>query len=242
MKYKDLFTVAEAATLIGQVTGDDKFYIAREISVATRLGKAKIYDSRVKEYDWSQVSYGIEYEENNVVPLRFSEHPIHFHQLDITSLLKLLGYHPSIQENILNARPLAKSAASPTNVDTKQTNEAAPAVVDSTSSAQERDLSFLATRQQLIEAFGIFTGMDATWFNNLKDTPALRRARKVVGQGGRGHIEQPLFCPLTVMLWLADSKRRKGLRLGADKAWELLEKNFPKVYNANSVGDPRTSD
>lgn len=104
------------------------------------------------------------------------------------------------------------------------------------------DFSMLATRDQLIEAFGRFTGMDAAWFKNLKDTPALLTARKVAGQGGRGHIAEPWFCPFEVMQWLADSKRRKGRKLSAAKAWELLEINFPKVYNARSVADPRTGD
>ena len=106
------------------------------------------------------------------------------------------------------------------------------------------DFSMLATREQLIEAFGRFTGMDASWFKNITDTPVLLAARKVAGHGGRGHIAEPLFCPFEVMQWLADSKRRKNKsrKLSVEKAWELLEKNFPKVYNARSIADPRTGD
>ena len=115
-------------------------------------------------------------------------------------------------------------------------------VTDSASNAPACDLSILATREQLIEAFGRFTGMDASWFKNIKDTPALLAARKVTGQGGRGHIAEPWFCPFEVMQWLADSKRRKGRKLSTEKAWELLEKNFPKVHSAHSVADPRASD
>jgi len=115
-------------------------------------------------------------------------------------------------------------------------------VADSASDAPVCDFSMLATRDQLIDAFGRFTDMDASWFNNLKDTPALLTARKVAGQGGRGHIAEPWFCPFEVMQWLADSKRRKGRKLSAEKAWGLLEKNFPKVYNARSVADPRAGD
>ena len=115
-------------------------------------------------------------------------------------------------------------------------------VSDSASNAPACDLSILATREQLIEAFGRFTGMDASWFKNIKDTPALLAARKVTGQGGRGHIAEPWFCPFEVMQWLADSKRRKGRKLSTEKAWELLEKNFPKVHSAHSVADPRASD
>ena len=115
-------------------------------------------------------------------------------------------------------------------------------LVGSTNNAPACDFAMLASREQLIEAFGRFTGMDVTWFKNLKDIPALLAARKVAGQGGRGHIAEPLFCPFEVMQWLANSKRRKGRKLGAEKAWELLEKNFPRVYNARSVGDPRDCD
>lgn len=113
---------------------------------------------------------------------------------------------------------------------------------DSANNATACEFSMLATREQLIEAFGRFTGMDASWFSNLTDTPALLAARKVTGQGGRGHVAEPLFCPFTVMQWLADSKRRKGRKLSAEKAWELLEKNFPKVYDTRSVADPRAGD
>jgi hypothetical protein len=104
------------------------------------------------------------------------------------------------------------------------------------------DYAVLASREQLIAAFGSFTGMSMEWFKNLKDTPALLAARKVHGQGGRGHIAQPFFCPLEVMQWLVDTKRRKGTRLGVDKGWALLEANFPRVYAAHSVGDPRSAD
>lgn len=108
--------------------------------------------------------------------------------------------------------------------------------------ATEDDSWRLATRAQLIEAFGRFTGMDADWFKNLKDTPALLAARKVAGKGGRGHIAEPLFCPFEVMQWMANGKRRKGRKLSSEKAWELLEKSFPRVYNIHSVADPRQVD
>lgn len=104
------------------------------------------------------------------------------------------------------------------------------------------DFRRLATREQLIDAYGRFTGMDASWFGNLTDTPALFAARKVAGQGGRGRIAEPLFCPFEVMRWLADKKRRKGRPLSVEKAWELLERYFPAVYNIHSVADPRTGD
>lgn len=129
------------------------------------------------------------------------------------------------------------------NTDATETElEPATLVAGSASDARACDFSMLATREQLIEAFGRFTGMDASWFHNLKDTPALLAARKKVGKGGRGHIAEPWFCPFEVMQWLADSKRRKGRKLSAEKAWEILEKNFAKVHSTQSVSDPRPCD
>lgn len=101
------------------------------------------------------------------------------------------------------------------------------------------DFAMLATREQLIAAFGPFTGMDADWFRNLKDTPALLAARRITGQGGRGHLAEPYFCPFAVMQWLVDGKRKKGRALSERKGWELLERHFPKVYASRSIGDPR---
>lgn len=112
---------------------------------------------------------------------------------------------------------------------------AAPAPVGNTSP----DITLMATREQLIAAFGSFTGMKAAWFANMKDTPALLAARKVKGQGGRGHIAEPLFCPFEVLQWLTNPTRRKGRKLSIEKGWQLFESHFPRVYAAYSVGDPR---
>ena len=101
------------------------------------------------------------------------------------------------------------------------------------------EFALLATRAQLIAAFGVFTGMENSWFKNLKDTPKLKDARKVAGSGGRASTE-PLYCPFEVMRWLTDPKRKKGRRLMPDKGWQLLESHFLKVYNKNSIGDTRT--
>lgn len=101
------------------------------------------------------------------------------------------------------------------------------------------DIAGLATPSELIEAFGRYTGMSIEWFDNLKDAPRLKEARKIAGQGGRGHIREPLFCPFLVMQWLADPKRKRGSKLSENKAWELLERYFPQSYNAHSVHDPR---
>jgi hypothetical protein len=106
--------------------------------------------------------------------------------------------------------------------------------------AAKPDVSLLATRKQLIDAFGSFTGIDDSWFTNLKDSPALQGARKVTGQGGRGHIAEPLFCPFVVLQWLINPNRRKGRKLSEHKGWEMFERHFPRAYAAYSVGDPRT--
>lgn len=121
--------------------------------------------------------------------------------------------------------------------------EDAPQAVPAESSASTRpDYSMLATRAQLIQAFGAFTGMDLTWFDNLKDTPALLDARKVTGRGGRGHLAEPRFCPFKVMQWLVSGKRKKGRPLSLEKAWELLERHFPRVHSAHSAAAPRAGD
>lgn len=103
--------------------------------------------------------------------------------------------------------------------------------------ADEIDLSVVATRTELITAFGKFTGMDKSWFDNLTDTPKLKAARKYTGQGGRNSAE-PLFCPYEVMQWLADPKQKKGKPLTNTAAWRLLKSHFPKVYSHYSIGDP----
>jgi hypothetical protein len=99
------------------------------------------------------------------------------------------------------------------------------------------DMTMVATRKELIDAFGKFTGMDATWFDNLNTSPKLKAARKFTGKGGR-HSAEPLFCPYLVTQWMADPKRRKGKPLGDTTAWRLLKSYFPKVYNQYSIGDP----
>jgi hypothetical protein len=102
------------------------------------------------------------------------------------------------------------------------------------------DTSMLATRAQLIAAFGTFSGMNIAWFKNLKDVPALLDARKVDGRGQRGRSVEPLFCPMEVMNWLMDPKRKKGRKFHSDeKPWELLERHFPMLYSKHSAGDPR---
>lgn len=108
-----------------------------------------------------------------------------------------------------------------------------------TSPTTHIDPSKLATRTELINAFGSFTGMCDQWFDSLKDKPALLRARKRAGMGQRGQTLEPLFCPFVVMNWLVDPKRKTGRPLSLNKGWEILEKSFPKVHAERSVGDSR---
>ena len=128
----------------------------------------------------------------------------------------------------IEAAAKARQPAPASDTNPAQNTSAAP---------DEIDFTMVATRKNLIDAFGKFTGMDITWFKNLNDTPKLKAARKFVGQGGR-HSAEPLFCPYEVMQWLVDPKRRKGKPLSDGTAWRLLRGNFEKVYNQYSIGDP----
>ena len=101
----------------------------------------------------------------------------------------------------------------------------------------EVNFDLLATREQLIAAFGKFTKMEMSWFESLKDKPNLLSARKVVGKGGR-HSTEPLFCPYEVMLWLIDKNRRTGTPIRDETAWRMLQSHFPKVHAIYSIGDP----
>lgn len=103
------------------------------------------------------------------------------------------------------------------------------------------DFAMLATRQELITAFGSFTGMKASWFKNLKDRPHLLAARKVPGSGGKDSTE-PLFDAHEVMQWLITKPRKGASRraLKVDTGWRLLETHFSRVYNAYSIDDPRS--
>lgn len=87
----------------------------------------------------------------------------------------------------------------------------------------------LATRDELIAAFGAFTGMNGAWFENLLDKPALREARKVIGVGGR-NPKPALFCPFAVMTWLINPKRRTGKPLSEATGWRLLKHHFNDAY------------
>jgi hypothetical protein len=99
------------------------------------------------------------------------------------------------------------------------------------------DFSLLATRGQLITAFGPITRMDESWFGNLETPHPLYNARKLKGTGGHNSVE-PLFCPFEVMTWLTKSTRKKGRPISETTAWNLLKGNFPKVYKIHSKKEP----
>lgn len=113
----------------------------------------------------------------------------------------------------------------------------AVAVEPSPTEPQKIDYAFLATREELISAFGLATGMDIGWFKSMNYSPGLQSARKVKGHGQRGRTMEPWFCPYEVMTWLTGPKRRKGRKLNEDKGWMLLQQKFPRVYARYSVGD-----
>ena len=104
--------------------------------------------------------------------------------------------------------------------------------------SERPDYSMLAEPDELIAAFGRFTGMSKAWFGRLQDKPGLERARRVEGMKGRGG-HRPRFCPLEVMQWLTDRKRKVGRPISEEKGWSLLESCFPRVYAAHAAADPR---
>ncbi len=101
----------------------------------------------------------------------------------------------------------------------------------------EHDYSLLATPAELLDAFGKW-GMKAAWFDDLNSRQWLLDARRKKGQGQRGHVIEPLFCPYAVMNGLI-GKVRKANRLNADTAWRTLEHKFSKVYAAFESHDNR---
>lgn len=103
--------------------------------------------------------------------------------------------------------------------------------------ATELDFSLLATPAELLDAFGKW-GMEAAWFDDLNSRQWLLGARRKKGQGQRGQIVEPLFCPYAVMNGLIE-KVRKARRLKPDTAWRTLAHKFPRVYAEFAEYDPR---
>jgi hypothetical protein len=101
------------------------------------------------------------------------------------------------------------------------------------------DFELLATPDQLVAAFGAW-GLKASWFKSPAGHTWLLRARKVKGQGQRGHVATPLYCPHEVMNGLVTQIRGRK-RLGADKGWKILQDSFPKVFDMYQIGDTRAA-
>lgn len=99
------------------------------------------------------------------------------------------------------------------------------------------DYSLLATPDELLDAFGKW-GMDIAWFDDLNSRKWLFDARRKKGQGQKGQVLKPLFCPFAVMNGLI-GKVRKNKRLQPDTAWRTLEHKFPRVYSTFESHDPR---
>lgn len=110
-------------------------------------------------------------------------------------------------------------------------NPAEPAPVE------KIDYSLLATPAELLDAFGKW-GMKAAWFDDLNSHQWLLAARRKKGQGTKGQLIAPLFCPFAVMNGLI-GKVRKANRLQPDTAWRTLEHKFPKVYAIFESHDTR---
>lgn len=119
-------------------------------------------------------------------------------------------------------------------------NTATPAsagAVGASGGMVELDYSVLATPAALLDAFEKW-GMKAAWFDELDSHKWLLEARRQKGQGQRGNVIPPMFCPYAVMCGLV-SKVRKATRLKPDTAWRTLEHKFPKVHAAFESHDTR---
>lgn len=100
--------------------------------------------------------------------------------------------------------------------------------------ATDLDYRALATPDDLVSAFGSFTGMKKEWFtpSNLRAKPDLLAARLVVGKGGRGKRATPaMFCPVAVLRWLLKPKRKAGRKISEEAGWRLLESHFAHAYS-----------
>jgi len=101
------------------------------------------------------------------------------------------------------------------------------------------DYPALATRDELIDAFGMATGMNQKWFENVSNSPDLKAARKQTRTGRGASAIPSLFCPFEVMQWLVLKGRRGGVKLSSHRGWTILESKFPVAYLRRSIGDPR---
>ena len=112
------------------------------------------------------------------------------------------------------------------------------ALSDETQSNERIRYEVLASRTQLIEAFGYY-GVELKIFKALKDRPGLKAACRVKGKAQKGSRAEPMFCPLEVINWLVKTGVKEKPRLENFMGWHILETKFPSVYAENSIGDPR---
>ena len=96
------------------------------------------------------------------------------------------------------------------------------------------DYSVLANPEQLLAAFRLH-GLKKNWFNDLSNHPWLNSAKQVMGKSGRGGFP-PYFCPYKVMLGLLNKSRSS--RLTEERAWQILETEFPHAYAKFEIGKP----
>ena len=137
---------------------------------------------------------------------------------------------------VSNAVPMP-TIAQPTLDDTTLDLDDDLEPIDESCEDKTIDFDLLATRDQLLTAFKAW-GLQSAWFGDLNSHSWLKAARRIKGQGQRGHIIEPLFCPLAVMNGLSTSIRGRD-RLSQTKGWSILEHHFPQVSHANSIADPR---
>lgn len=104
-----------------------------------------------------------------------------------------------------------------------------------TSEPVELDYKMMATRDQLLDAFGTW-GLKPNWFKDLHGHQWLLDARRIKGQGQRSHTIEPMFCPYAVMMGMIGQIRKP---IQTVTGWRILENKFPCVYAAYEAHDPR---
>jgi hypothetical protein len=110
-----------------------------------------------------------------------------------------------------------------------------PKATQNQSANNTPDYSILATADELIKAFGKSTGMSKDWFTK-NHSSKITEARVVTGKRGRSGAPA-LYCPFRILTWLTNERR--GSKLPINTGWSLLERNFPLVFEANRIADPR---
>lgn len=158
---------------------------------------------------------------------------LHLNDVDARLIAAALAV-PDIAENAVTE--LLADQSGPSKADSAQSadpDEAAPDL----GSSKIIQYDLLATRDQLLDAFQSW-GLQPAWFKDLRSHSWLKAARTCKGQGQRGHVVEPLFCPYAVMIGLVNHIRGRT-RMSPEKGWEILERRFPLVYGAKAIADPR---